>query len=219
MNYVFIKTSKGRHGLHASMYDLNYNEVVDLLKKNSYSEQVRIAPKGGSYFRIECVSLEEFEKLKFNEVLTPEDIQCHFSQIIRKKYGTSKISAEKKRIPRKELEPGRLYELENGDKEYYLGYVKAVGEVIYLDYWTDDRKDPICFEGYVGVSEYNKTVDKVFSFSHNSYRNFTHPTTTKNIRKYVDAFDVRMEIPKTFEGKDDKGGKLLVEFFNKKGGK
>jgi hypothetical protein len=213
MEYNFITTYRGSRGLGANIISLSFESVVKKLKekKTVWSSNIRIAKLDHGYDMMKFLDVKTFEELKLNELLTAEDVENNFNLEIRKRYGIMKDRVKLKRIPKKELEVGRLYELENGDSEYYLGRVKYDGFEKSFSRYAGDKK--LSGEGFLTMRSFYTDLKRRYGCENMSFGIYT----LKNPRKYVKALDKRVEVERIFKDSDENGSYINIEFLDVKG--
>lgn len=200
--YVFIKTTRGdRTNIKADFNIFTYDAFIDKLKGDGrYWASWRVAElnKGEAQI-LSSINVSMFEELKLHEVLSKEKIEAmKFSKDIRLKYGTSGDRAKAKRIPKKDLEVGRVYVMENGSKAIYYGKCnRKVVKEKNVSYWDSRRElNEINEQGvFLRKSWYSSCKWKTFNdFSSDLYLAYS----TKSCPKFIEATEIKFDIPATY---------------------
>lgn len=236
MDYIFILSHRGdRTNIMADFKVLSLPMVVKSIKADKYG-QYRYAKIGGTSSIMSGMSLKEYNTLFKDVGFTPKQVSKHFSSEISKIYGVKAIQNSKRKLKRKELEVGRVYEELNGSKSIYFGKCKVTGCHKRTSHWQESES--IDYEKYCCINYYysrysdGKYIDiesmlmyyygKQFSGDKHSHTlssiSFSTLNSTVTPRKYVEGCDVDkvIDVPKVLEIKDTDGSWLKIEFLEVK---
>ena len=192
-------------------------ELINIIKNNStkigrcHRERIRYGEdSNGNTELLKNMKIEEFESNFDPSIFTPGEITKYFRLEISRKYGTHMINREMKRIPRNELEIGRFYVADNNRKYLYLGKVKSTIKNDYSHYrnWEDwSPSDTLeVAEGFYHCS-YRDDYTKLEEYIGNHVEVITSP------RKFIEATDIRFEVPKNYESKTSTRS-ISIEFLD-----
>ncbi len=227
--YVFMITQRGdRTNIMANFQLLSTEGIIEEIKnsKKRWGGSIRYGQLGGTVSNLKDMLLTEYEPLFKDADFTPEQVSQFFRKEISEIYGKHKIMNESVRIPKKDLEIGRLYELVNGDKVFYFGKISGTLYTParkYSSYRNDDEPSTRELYGYLDMNGYKveeKTnIKDVLIRSYKNYNNkmdencYIYPL--KTLRKYVKALDIKIDVPDKFEYSLNNGQVLKINFEDK----
>ncbi len=224
--YIFIiTTGSSRCNIHADFEVLDVDQISKEIKKSIKphdTPMIRYAKVGGGACLLKNMRIDEFEKVFKGNDFTSDQITRYFRKEISEKYGTHAEMNRIKRIPKKLMIPGHIYENDRRDNYLYLGK----GEYDLFDfrgdgYWSTGSKstykegylyiyvgshidkryfDYICNKrGFSGGDETNKQGDYLKS-----------PECTKMLRKFIKDTGFVVELSKTINVSSYRGDKLSI---------
>lgn len=215
--YVFLgtwRTSRGGLGAGIEVYDKD--EIIKMIKKEKESRhwfsQFRYAKVNeGCSSLLKEMRLEEFEEIFESDLFTPKEITKFFRKEISDKYGEHAIRNQKQRIPKKDLEIGRVYVADNGENYIYFGRIKgSLYTPEQKNYYYNRPSKTEEFEGYCHRYTYKNN-----DISKDIFRARWKPEVIKSIKKFIEIKDTIIDVPKILDLEED-GYKLHIEFLDVK---
>jgi len=200
MLMYIITQSTSRSHIGAGIRIIDQEELIRIIKgetekKGWRRDSIRYGEVNVGYTDLlKFMSLETFEANFDPSVFTPEQVTEFFRSEISEKYGIRSVTKTMKRIPKSELEVGRVYLTENKDEYIYLGRVK---ETIVEDYpgciYRSKFNETIINEGYGHIQYYKNDYTKI-----EEWCEYGVDYPIKNPKKFIEATDIKFEVPKNY---------------------